>query len=100
MKKLWANTDVVYTALKNLGFKVGPEKTPVIGVQMPSLEEGIRVWNTLYENGVYVNMALPPAIPMGKCLLRCSVSAAHTPEQLEIVVKAFTAARHKDEAAA
>ena len=100
MKKLWDNTAVVYPALKDLGFKVGPEMTPVIGVQMPSLEEGIRVWNTLYENGVYVNMALPPAIPMGKCLLRCSVSAAHTPEQLETVVKAFTAAKHKDEAAA
>ncbi len=92
-KKLWANTDVVYDSLKAMGYKVGVEKTPVIGIQMPSLEEGIRVWNVLFDNGVYVNMALPPAIPMGKCLLRCSPSAAHTPEQLEQVVAAFTKAQ-------
>jgi 8-amino-7-oxononanoate synthase len=40
---------------------------------------------------VYVNLILPPAAPNGGCLLRCSVSAAHTPEQLEQIAGAFAA---------
>ena len=89
---VWANTDIVYDGLKDLGFAVGPEKTPVIGVRMPSVEAGIGVWRTLLENGVYVNLALPPATPQGVCLLRCSVCAAHTKGQLEHVLSAFKAA--------
>jgi 7-keto-8-aminopelargonate synthetase-like enzyme len=41
------------------------------------------------ENGVYVNLALPPATPQGVCLLRCSVCAAHTQAQLDHVLHAF-----------
>jgi 7-keto-8-aminopelargonate synthetase-like enzyme len=92
-KNLWRNTDIVYDGLKALGFEVGPEKTPVIGVKMPGVFEGLEVWKTLIDNGVYVNLALPPATPNGVCLLRCSVCAAHTPEQLEAVLKAFAAAK-------
>lgn len=90
---LWANTDALYDGFKARGFEVGPEKTPVIGIKMPSVEAGLMVWRTLLDNGVYVNLALPPATPNGVCLLRCSVCAAHTPEQIEVVFKAFDAAK-------
>lgn len=86
---LWKNTDIIYDGLKDLGFDVGPDKNPVVGVFMPSLPEGLQAWNSLLEKGVYVNLALPPATPEGVCLLRCSVSAGHTKEQLETVLKAF-----------
>lgn len=88
-ERVWRNTDTVYDGLSALGFQVGPEKTPVIGVRMPSVEAGILVWRTLLENGVYVNLALPPATPQGVCLLRCSVCAAHTDEQLDRTLTAF-----------
>jgi 8-amino-7-oxononanoate synthase len=39
--------------------------------------------------GVYVNLALPPGTPDGSCLLRCSLSAAHTPAQVQRVCKVF-----------
>ena len=87
---LWKNTDTIYDGLKDMGFDIGPDKNPVIGVFMPSLAEGLRAWNTLLENGVYVNLALPPATPEGVCLLRCSVSAGHTEEQLQKVLTAFS----------
>jgi 8-amino-7-oxononanoate synthase len=86
---VWHNTDIVYDGLAAMGFQVGPEKTPVIGVRMPGVEVGIAVWRTLLENGVYVNLALPPATPQGVCLLRCSVCAAHTQAQLDHVLHAF-----------
>ena len=91
--RLWANTDRVYDGLSDLGFAVGPHKTPVIGVRMPSVEAGILIWRTLLEHGVYVNLALPPATPQSVCLLRCSVCAAHSAEQLDRVLQAFDAAR-------
>ncbi|MEZ5814256.1 MAG: aminotransferase class I/II-fold pyridoxal phosphate-dependent enzyme [Alphaproteobacteria bacterium] len=90
-KALWENTDIIYDGLKTLGFDIGPDKSPVIGIYMPSLPEGLRAWNSLLENGVYVNLALPPATPEGVCLLRCSVSAGHTKAQLEAVLEAFAA---------
>ena len=45
------------------------------------------MWNTLLQNGVYLNLALPPATPDNRPLLRSSVSAAHTPEQIERVLE-------------
>lgn len=90
---LWANTDMLYDGLRAMGFEMGPHKTPVIGVKMPDLETSLAVWQSLYENGVYVNLALPPATPNGVCLLRCSVCAAHTPEQLQTILNAFAAAK-------
>lgn len=91
--RLWQNTDKIYDGLKALGFKIGDEKTPVIGVQMPSIPEGLLVWQTLLEHGVYVNLALPPATPNGICLLRCSVCAAHSDAQIETIFAAFRAAK-------
>ena len=49
-----------------------------------------RAWHGLLENGVYVNLALPPATPSGTALLRCSVCAAHTTEQLQRVTDIIT----------
>jgi 7-keto-8-aminopelargonate synthetase-like enzyme len=92
-ERLWRNTDIVYDGLKALGYTVGPDKTPVIGVKMPDPEIGLSVWHTLMQHGVYVNLALPPATPQGTCLLRCSVCAAHTREQLQTVLDGFEAAR-------
>jgi 8-amino-7-oxononanoate synthase len=45
------------------------------------------------EGGVYVNLVLPPATPDGNSLLRSSVSAAHTREQMEHICQSFTEAR-------
>jgi 8-amino-7-oxononanoate synthase len=47
-------------------------------------------WHGLLSQGVYVNLALPPATPSGTALLRCSVCAAHTTAQLEQVIEALT----------
>lgn len=88
-ENLWKNTDYIYNGLKDLGFDIGPDKNPVIGIFMPSLEQGLQAWNHLLQLGVYVNLALPPATPEGVCLLRCSVSGGHTQEQLSAVLDAF-----------
>ena len=60
--------------------------SPVIAVPMPDEVSAARAWNLLREQGVYVNLALPPGTPNSLCLLRCSVSAAHTFEQIDEIV--------------
>ncbi len=89
--RLWENATALYGRLKDMGFKVGPEPSPIIPVRCDRIEEAFRIWNGLLENGVYVNMVLPPATPDGTALLRCSLSAAHSRQQVEKIAQAFGA---------
>lgn len=91
-KMLWDNTNTLYQRLKELGLKLGPEPSPIIPVRYDDPHDALKIWNCLLENGVYVNMVLPPATPDGSAFLRCSMSAAHTPEQVKIIGHAFASA--------
>jgi 8-amino-7-oxononanoate synthase len=86
---LWKNANNLYKRLKELGLKIGPEPSPIIPVRCDDLSEAFRLWNGLLENGIYVNMVLPPATPDGSALLRCSLSAAHTTEQVNRIGDTF-----------
>jgi 8-amino-7-oxononanoate synthase len=69
---------------------LGPEVSPIIAIRMESPEEAIRQWCGLLERGVYVNLVLPPATPDGGALLRASMSAGHTTDQVDRIGDAFT----------
>ena len=90
-QRLWENANLLYNTLQNLDFAVGPEASPIVAIQLEDKAEAFALWSGLLENGVYVNLVLPPATPDGNCLLRSSVSAGHTPEQIERICDAFTA---------
>jgi 8-amino-7-oxononanoate synthase len=92
-QRLWSNANTLYKKLRDLGFSMGPEPSPIIAVRLEDKAEAFALWNGLLERGVYVNLVLPPATPDGNCLLRSSVSAGHTPEQMERICEAFTAVR-------
>jgi 8-amino-7-oxononanoate synthase len=47
----------------------------------------------LLDRGIYVNLILPPAAPEGKSLVRCSVSAVHSSEQMDYVGETFAELR-------
>ena len=86
---LWANARRLYAGLEDLGFELGPEVSPVIAVKCADRATALAQWNQLLKSGVYVNMMLPPATPGGASFLRCSVSAAHTPEQITTIIEKF-----------
>jgi len=94
--RLWDNADKLYETLQSLGFSLGPEVSPIVAARFEDMAEALAFWNGLLERGVYVNMVLPPATPDGSCLLRCSVSAAHTPEQMDKICQAFTAVKAQE----
>ncbi len=92
-RRLWDNANLLYKKLKDLNFLLGPEPSPIIAATQNNKEEAFAIWSGLLERGVYVNLVLPPATPDGGPLLRCSVSAGHTPEQMEHICDAFAAVR-------
>lgn len=97
-RQLWENAEQLYRALEARGYELGPEVSPVIAVVLGTPEQALGLWQGLFERGVYANLVLPPAAPEGKALLRCSVSAAHTPEEIGRIGEAF-AQRREDVAA-
>ena len=88
-KTLWENARQLYTGLQDLGFELGPEISPVVAVRCRDRETALTNWNKLLQAGVYVNMMLPPATPAGASFLRCSISAAHSPAQIETIISKF-----------
>jgi len=88
--KLWANSERLFNGLRALGLDTGTDVvSPVIAVKMPDELTTITKWNALFQAGVYVNMAVPPGTPNRLCLLRCSVSAAHTEAEIDQIIAIF-----------
>ena len=87
--KLMANARRLYDGLSAMGFMTGPTSSPIVAITMPDTERAIGMWNALLQNGVYLNLALPPATPDSRPLLRTSVSAAHSDEQIDQVLAVF-----------
>ncbi len=90
-ERLWENAHRLYGKLKEMGFELGPEPSPIVAVRFKEPERALATWKGLLERNVYVNMVLPPATPDGGALLRASVSAAHLPEQIDAIAEAFSA---------
>jgi len=88
-RHLWDNASTLYHRLKELGYSVGPEPSPIVAIRFNDMEKAVALWNGLLERSIYVNMVLPPATPDGGVLLRCSLSAAHSSEQIERIGDAF-----------
>ena len=91
-EQLWENARQLYDRLKAIGLSLGPEVSPVIAAIVAERDQAIALWCGLLERGVYVNLIFPPATPNSSYLLRCSVSAAHSPAQIEHIGEAFAAA--------
>lgn len=92
-RQLWSNAGTLYARLKELGYQLGPEPSPIIATILDTPQEAIALWRGLLEHGIYVNLMLPPAAPEGKSLVRCSVSAAHSGEQIDFIGETFAVLR-------
>ena len=91
---LWENSKKLHGGLKALGFTLGTDEpqSAIIAVIMPDLERGAAMWEALLNEGLYVNLARPPATPAGMTLLRCSLCAEHSAAQVDEILGMFEAA--------
>jgi 7-keto-8-aminopelargonate synthetase and related enzymes len=88
---LWENSKMLHKGLRDLGFTLGTAEpqSAIIAVIMPDLERGAMMWEALLEEGLYVNLARPPATPAGMTLLRCSLCAEHSSDQVGEILARF-----------
>jgi 8-amino-7-oxononanoate synthase len=91
---LWENSRRLHNGLTQLGFKLGTEtpQSAIIAVILTDQTQAVAMWQALLELGLYVNMARPPATPAGTYLLRCSLCAEHSNEQVGQILDIFAAA--------
>ncbi|MBA3677604.1 MAG: aminotransferase class I/II-fold pyridoxal phosphate-dependent enzyme [Sphingosinicella sp.] len=91
---LWENSRRLHKGLRDLGFNIATREaeSAIIAILLPDQNATVRMWQALIEQGVYVNMARPPATPAGMYLLRCSLCAEHTSEQVSQILDMFATA--------
>jgi len=91
---LWKNSKRLHQGLRDLGYKIATEtaQSAIIAVMLPDQESAVSLWQALLEGGLYVNLARPPATPAGTYLLRCSLCAEHSDEQVDQILSIFAAA--------
>ncbi|MBB4617853.1 serine palmitoyltransferase [Sphingomonas abaci] len=89
--RLWRNARALHAGLTGMGFRLGTATcdSAIVAVLLDDQVQAATMWQALLEGGLYVNMARPPATPAGTFLLRCSICAEHTPEQIERVLTMF-----------
>src|SRR5688572_159202 len=88
---LWENSRRLHKGLRDLGFDIATREaeSAIIAILLPDQQTTVLMWQALLAAGVYVNMARPPATPAGMYLLRCSLCADHTDEQVGDILGMF-----------
>lgn len=105
--KVLANAAYLRAGLVDLGFKAAdqahmsdgtPIVTPIVPVIVGEDWKAVFLWKTLYESGVFVNVAVHPAVPPAGALLRTSVMATHDRSTLDRALEIFATAKRSFEA--
>jgi len=89
MRNLWQNARQFHGALSELGFTLCAEPSPIVSVRLADPATAYVFWRELLEEGVFVTLAVPPATPNGWCILRSSVCAAHTEQQITRMAETY-----------
>ncbi|GGI25816.1 serine palmitoyltransferase [Pedobacter mendelii] len=90
--KLWQNTNYAKKLLIDSGFDIGHSNSPIIPVYIRDNIKTFMITNILQQNGVFVNPVVSPAVPSDSSLIRFSLMATHSFEQIEIAIDKLTTA--------
>jgi 8-amino-7-oxononanoate synthase len=86
--KLRANADYLRSNLIRLGFNVPEGETAIIPIVIEE-SQGMKMWKELYDRNIFVNVFVPPATPVGVCIIRNSVMASHQQNHLDYLVETY-----------
>ncbi len=87
---LWDITNYSLKCFRDLGFEIGHTSTPIIPLYVRDMEKTFLVTKMLFEEGVFINPVIPPACSPNDTLIRFSLMATHTKEQIDIAVEKLT----------
>jgi len=91
--KLWDNTHYAMKLLVEEGFDLGPTESPILPIYVRDNHKTFLVTKFLQNEGIFVNPVVSPAVPSDSSLLRFSLMATHTFDQIdeaiEKIAKAF-----------
>lgn len=86
MEHLWKITNMALEGFRNLGFEIGHTETPIIPLFIRDNEKTFLFTKLLFEEGIFVNPVVSPAVPSTDTLVRFSLMATHTEEQVAIAL--------------
>jgi 8-amino-7-oxononanoate synthase len=89
---LWSITNYALKAFKEAGFDTGKSETPIIPLFIRDDIKALLLTQVLLADGVFVNPIVSPAVPKENCLIRYSLMATHTKDQVDISIEKITRA--------
>lgn len=94
-KRLWEITHRMQKEFKSMGFNIGKTQTPIIPIYIGDDMKCFQFWKILFDEGIFTNPIISPAVSPGSQLLRTSYTATHTDEQMDRVLEVFQRAGKK-----
>lgn len=87
IERLWQNTRMMKEGLQSLDLKIGDSQTPIIPVYCYEDHRAFTVTMALQKEGVFVNPVISPAVPPNMALIRVSLMATHTQDQINFALE-------------
>ena len=87
---LWKNTNLALEGFRSRGFEIGNTSTPIIPLYIRDNFKTFEITRDLLEEGIFVNPVVSPAVAPHDTLIRFSLMATHTPEQVEYALDKIT----------
>lgn len=87
LEQLWKNTNYALKSFRELGFEIGHTSTPIIPLYVRDMEKTFIVTRMLFDEGVFVNPVIPPACSPEDTLIRFSLMATHTIDQIDYAIE-------------
>jgi len=87
IERLWENTRYATEGLRSLGFDIGHTETPIIPIYVRDNYKTFKLTRMLLEEGIFVNPVISPAVKPSESLIRFSLMATHTKEQIAIALE-------------
>lgn len=91
VKHLWELTDYAINQFRERGFELGPTSTPILPLYVRDNDKTFMITKLLFEEGIFVNPVVPPAVAPNDTLIRYSLMATHTYEQVDRSIESITA---------
>ena len=90
VKRLWELTDYAINQFRDRGFELGPTSTPILPLYVRDNDKTFLITKLLFEEGIFVNPVVPPAVAPNDTLIRYSLMATHTFEQVDRSIECIT----------